>query len=336
MTIGPVTNSHREISVTGPVSPALERVKTMLFKPFDLGKWFTIGFCAWLAFLGESGGGGGGFNNAFNNNNSSNNSGPAGDSLRHGYHQARDYVLNNLDWIIPAAAAAVILLLALWLVILWLSSRGKFMFLHCVALDKAEVGEPWNKFGRKANSLFWFRLGLGLIGMVLMLPMLAFIAVLIVRMVLRGEPDAAGIMAALGIGMVFFLLAIVFTLINKFTTDFVVPILFLRGGKCLAAWREFWGLLAGNAGLFTLYILFQIVLGMAISIIVLAALLLTCCFCCLALLPYIGTVLLLPVLVFKRSYPLYFLQQFGPSYDVFPPAPPVQPGAGLPPPPGAA
>ncbi len=336
MTIGPVTNSHREISVTGPVSPALERVKTMLFKPFDLGKWFTIGFCAWLAFLGESGGGGGGFNNAFNNNNSSNNSGPAGDSLRHGYHQARDYVLNNLDWIIPAAAAAVILLLALWLVILWLSSRGKFMFLHCVALDKAEVGEPWNKFGREANSLFWFRLGLGLIGMVLMLPMLAFIAVLIVRMVLRGEPDAAGIMAALGIGMVFFLLAIVFTLINKFTTDFVVPILFLRGGKCLAAWREFWGLLAGNAGLFTLYILFQIVLGMAISIIVLAALLLTCCFCCLALLPYIGTVLLLPVLVFKRSYPLYFLQQFGPSYDVFPPAPPVQPGAGLPPPPGAA
>jgi hypothetical protein len=70
MTIGPVTNSHREISVTEPVSPALERVKTMLFKPFDLGKWFTIGFCAWLAFLGESGGGGG-FNNAFNINSTS-------------------------------------------------------------------------------------------------------------------------------------------------------------------------------------------------------------------------------------------------------------------------
>ena len=118
-----------------------------------------------------------GFNNAFNNNNSNNNGGPAGDSLRHGYHQARDFVLDNLDWIIPVAAAAMILLLALWLVILWLSSRGNFMFLHCVALDKAEVGEPWNKFGREANSLFWFRLGLGLIGMVLMLPMLAAIAV---------------------------------------------------------------------------------------------------------------------------------------------------------------
>jgi hypothetical protein len=334
MTIGPVTNSHREISVTEPVSPALERVKTMLFKPFDLGKWFTIGFCAWLAFLGESGGGG--FNSGFNNSFNTNHGGSAGDSLRHGYHQARDYVLNNLDWIIPVTAGAMILLLALWLLVLWLSSRGKFMFLHCVALDKAEVGEPWNKFEREANSLFWFRLGLGLIGTVLMLPMLAGIAVIVVRMVLRGEPDLAGIMAAAGLGLLFFAAAIVFALIHKFTTDFVVPILFLRGGKCLAAWREFWGLLADNAGLFTLYILFQIVLDMAIGIIVLGAVLITCCCAgCLMAIPYLGTVLLLPVLVFRRSYPLYFLRQFGPGYDVFPSAPPAPPVTGLQPPPGA-
>jgi hypothetical protein len=336
MPIGPVTNSHREISVTEPVSPALERVKTMLFKPFDLGKWFTIGFCAWLAFLGEGGSGGGGFNNAFSNKFNGNNSGPAGDSLRHGYHQARDYVVNNLDWIIPAAAGAMILLLALWLLILWLSSRGRFMFLHCVALDKAEVAEPWNKFEREANSLFWFRLVMGLIGTVLMLPMLAGIALMIVRMVLRGEPDAGSIMIAAGLGLIFFLLAIVFALINKFTEDFVVPILFLRGGKCLAAWREFWGLLADNAGLFTLYILFQIVLGMAIGIIVFGAIIITCCIAgCLMAIPYLGTVLLLPVLVFKRSYPLYFLRQFGPGYDVFPPPPPAPLVTGLPPPPGA-
>jgi len=116
--------------------------------------------------------------------------------------------------------------------------------------------------------------------------------------------------------------------------DFVMPILFLRGGKCLAAWKEFWGLLAGNAGLFTLYILFQIVLGMAIGVIVLGAVLITCCIAgCLMLIPYLGTVLLLPVLVFKQSYPLYFLRQFGPEYDVFPPASPAPPVTGLQPPP---
>jgi hypothetical protein len=44
-------------------------------------------------------------------------------------------------------------------------------------------------------------------------------------------------------------------------------------------------------------------------------------------LPYLGTVLLLPVLVFKRSYSTYFLAQFGPAYNVFPPAAPPIPGA---------
>jgi hypothetical protein len=336
MAIEPVSDSHREISVTEPVSSAFERVKTMLFKPFDLGKWFAIGFCAWLAFLGE--GGGSGFNSGFNNtfNNSASNGGSAGESLRHGYHQARDFVLNNLGWIIPVAVLAVILLLALWILVLWVSSRGRFMFLHCVALNKAEIGGPWNKFEREANSLFWFRLVLGLVGAVLMLPMLVFIAMVIVRMILRGEADAGGIMLAAVLGLVFLLLAIVFALINKFTEDFVVPILFLRGGKCLAAWREFWGLLAGNAGMFALYILFQFVLGMAIGVIVLGVVLITCCIAgCLMAIPYLGTVLLLPVLVFKRSYPLCFLRQFGPEYNVFPPAPPAPSATGLQPPPVA-
>jgi hypothetical protein len=244
-------------------------------------------------------------------------------------------MVDNLGWIIPLAAVAMILLLALWLLILWLSSRGRFMFLHCVALDRAEVAEPWSKFKREANSLFWFRLVLGLIGMVVMLPMVAGIALMIVRMVLRGEPDAGGILLAAGLGLMFIVLAIVFALVHKFTTDFVVPIQFLRGGKCLAAWREFWRLLADNAGLFTLYILFQIVLGTAIGILVLGAIIITCCIAgCLMIIPYIGTVLLLPVLVFKRSYPLYFLRQFGPGYDVFPPASSAPPLTGLRPPSG--
>jgi hypothetical protein len=326
MPIGPVTNSHREISVVEPVSPALERVKTMLFKPFDLGKWLTIGFCAWLAQLGESGGGGGG---GFNNNINLGNQNHAADSLRHAWEQTRDFTLNNLWWIIPVATFLFLFCLALWLVFLWLSSRGKFMFLHCVALDRAEVVAPWEKFAREANSLFLFRVVLGLIGLVLTLPLVVCIIVPVVRMVMRGEPDAAGIMIAVGLFLFLLAVAILFALIRKFTMDFVVPILFLRGGKCLAAWREFLGLLKRHAGQFILYILFQIVLSMAIGILVLAVLLVTCCFCCLALLPYVGTVVLLPVLVFQRAYSLYFFAQFGPGHDVFPPIPPAAPPTGL-------
>jgi hypothetical protein len=63
---------------------------------------------------------------------------------------------------------------------------------------------------------------------------------------------------------------------------------------------------------------------MLVIMIVLAAFVVTCCIaCCLVIIPYIGTVLLLPLLAFTRSYSLYYLAQYGPHYDVFPPAPPA-------------
>ncbi len=43
----------------------------------------------------------------------------------------------------------------------------------------------------------------------------------------------------------------------------------------------------------------------------------TCLTCCIAAIPYVGTVILLPVFVLLRSFSLLFLRQFGPDYDVW-------------------
>ena len=133
---------------------------------------------------------------------------------------------------------------------------------------------------------------------------------------------AAGIIA--GVGMVsfvsvIFVVAIVLSIFYKFTYDFVVPIMYLSRCKCLEGWKEFLGLLSVNKKAFVLYILFQIARSLAIgmSVMVLFAVGFCCC-CCGAVilcLPYISTVVLLPLLVFKRTYSLYYFQQFG--YDVF-------------------
>jgi hypothetical protein len=208
----------------------------------------------------------------------------------------------------------------------WLSSRGKFMFLHCVALNKAEVRLPWEQFAGAGNSLWQFRLGLGLAGLLASLPLLALILVPVVKMVMQGAPNAAGIVVAVSALLVLLAVAIGFAVIGKLLTDFVVPIMFLRGKQCLAGWGELRGLLATHIGSFVLYFLMQLVLGIAIGILVLVVILATCCIAgCFMLIPYLGTVLLLPVLVFKRAYSLHFLAQFGPEYDVFPPdAPPTR------------
>ena len=44
----------------------------------------------------------------------------------------------------------------------------------------------------------------------------------------------------------------------------------------------------------------------------------TCgCACCFMSIPFVGTVLLLPISVFMRSYSLLYLRQFGSAYDSF-------------------
>jgi hypothetical protein len=52
--------------------------------------------------------------------------------------------------------------------------------------------------------------------------------------------------------------------------------------------------------------------------------LVTCLTCCLAALPYIGTVIVLPVPVFFRSFSLLFLRQFGADWDVWSKIPVLQ------------
>ncbi len=315
-----MTTPAPSLSVIDPVGRALDRVKLILFQPFDLGKWFVIGFCAWLAFLGEGGGGGGGGFQI-----------PGGGShhggnVRHQLEHARDYVLNNLYWIVPVLVGAFLLGVALWVVFTWLNSRGRFMFLHCVALNKAEVLEPWNRYGTEANSLFVFRIVLGLISMVVILPLVAFGLVMGWRMFMAHHLSVGGILGIVGLVLGIIALALVFTLIEKLTKDFVVPLMYLRRQRCRACWSELLGVLRDRMGEFILWLLFQILLGLVIGMLVMAVVLLTCCCAgCLLALPYLGTVLLLPVLVFERSYSLYFLAQLGPGFDVF--APPPLPSA---------
>ena len=124
------------------------------------------------------------------------------------------------------------------------------MFLHCVALDKAEIAVPWRKFAREANSLFWFRLVVGLAGLAATLPLVAVMLITGWRMIERGELSVGGILELVGVGLLLLLVAAVFWVVAKLTVDFVVPIMFRRGGKCLQGWGVLLGLLAGNPASF--------------------------------------------------------------------------------------
>jgi len=319
----PAMNSSLPPSVVRPLSPAIERMKRMLFRPFDFSKWLAIGFCSWLAGLGGSSGGNFNFNRA--NQQVPRDLGKAWTQLQH-------YLLDNLVWVIPVAVVVLLLILGLVVLLMWLGSRGAFMYLHCVVQDRGEVASPWREYRREGNSLLRFRLILAGCGVILVL----FAVALVVFLPLGGfgwviaaghAPKFSPLITGLIIGgAVFFLVWLGLLIVMMFTNEFVVPIMFLRRCTCTEAWGEFLALLREKPWSFFRYLLFQIVIAIVVVLILLAVVIGTCCVAgILMVLPVVGSVLLLPISVFWRNYSLLYLAQFGPEYDLLRDEPPTLP-----------
>jgi len=326
-------NQPRQISVIEPIGTAIEKTKEILFQPFDIGKWFAIGFCAWLATLGN-GGGGGNFN--FGGPGDSSGCGPQ--NFQQGISNAKDVILEYLPIIISVAAVVIVLIVVLTLVFMWLKSRGQFMFLHCVAENKGEVVKPWKQYAQQANSLFLFKVALWAIGTVISL---ALIVPLVFIVISFAKTDfkifaATGVVPAVFIVFAFVVLAIIFAVVKTLTKDFVVPVMYLESCTVTEGWKRFWALCKPNRGTFFLYLLFLIVVSIVLGMIAFAVVMGACCLCCVGvifMIPYISTVAMLPLLVWRRAYSALFLAQFGPEFNVFrlEPTPVVVPTTIIPP-----
>jgi len=291
------------LSVTDPIERAIDRTKLVLFQPFRAGKWFTLGFCAFLAHLGNMGG--------FNSLQNFGKRQEFGESLKSVADPVHTWVLAHL----ALAIVGGILALLVGLLLAWLKARGQFMLLSGVARDRGEVAAPWREFASAANRLFGFNLVLGitaLLGIALLAGLGIAIALPDIRAEEFGRRALLGLLTGLPLLLIFLLaLGVISVLLH----DFVLPIMYLRRQGVLEAWgtvrRE---VLSGRTGTLVLYFLMKIVLGIAIGILVLMG---TCLTCCCAALPYIGSVILLPVFVFHRSYSLCFLEQLGDGWSFF-------------------
>src|SRR5207237_4107223 len=103
-------------------------------------------------------------------------------------------------------------------------------------------------------------------------------------------------------------------LIWSLMVNFIVPVMYIQRCRASESFGIVARLVAAQPGEILLYCLFLIVLALATAIV---ACLVTCATCCIAAIPYIGTVILLPVFVLLRSFSLLFLRQFGPESDVW-------------------
>jgi hypothetical protein len=109
-------------------------------------------------------------------------------------------------------------------------------------------------------------------------------------------------------------IVVLVVLIWAVISNFMIPIMYRRRCRAYEAFRSAASLIATHPGEIVLYCLFLMGLGL-VSLIV--ACFVTCVTCCIAAIPYIGTVILLPLFILFRSFSLLFLRQFGPNYDVW-------------------
>lgn len=295
------------ISVTHPIDRALRRMGQILFKPFDVGKWFTLGFCVFLAYLGE----GGGANIQLPGGGPGGPPGPGGGPTS----APIPWLQANLNWLLPLVLVGLIVIVGLTAVLIWLRSRGKFMFLDGIVRNRGAVVKPWKEFRELGNSLFGFTFLLNAIGFGAMLLIAALAAAIAWPDILAGRFDDRAIAGVVIGGILALASGLTWIVVGLLLESFVVPAMYHRNERVMDAWRTVrQEILAGHGGTIVLFYLMKIVLGIAIAIITFLA---TCLTCCLAALPYLGSVLLLPIYVFSRCYTLHFIQQFGPQWAIF-------------------
>jgi hypothetical protein len=156
--------------------------------------------------------------------------------------------------------------------------------------------------------------------------------------------SVAAVFVLVFVALVFISFAIFFAVVSQF----MVPVMYRRRCRALEAFQDVARLILHRPGPFILFVLFSIVLAIGLAI---CATLAACLTCCIAALPYVSTVVLLPAFVWLLAFKLIFLRQFGPEYDVWavpevlasieapavaPPIQPPPPSVPPPPPPSVA
>lgn len=291
-----MNGTEAKIEIFKPFGDAFELMKRILFHPFDFKKWLVIGFAAWLANL-AGGGGGGNFN--YPNN-------------RHEETRKLNETIGQIPHpvLITGICILVCFILVIIVVVAWLRARGRFIFIDCVVRNRAAIVEPWKGFRAEGNSFFLFSLLAALVvtavivitGLVSIVPFIPWHG--------QAQPSVA---FWVGLALTMFV-AICLTCVWGLAAQLMVPIMYRQRCRARVAFARAVGLVSSHPGPILLYVLFLLLLVVAVVLISCAV---TCATCCIAAIPYVGSVILLPISVTLVAFSLMFLRQFGSDYDVW-------------------
>ncbi len=295
-----------QLSAIEAVSPAFERMASMLFRPFRFRTWLKIGFIGWLA-----GGVAAGNLNSFNYRMPSRGDFPHGapDAIA---RDASDVMARKLSeaissfhigsylWII---ICVVLLFVVVSLIFLYLYCRFRFILFDNVITRQAIIRRGWHQYGSQASRYFIFWIGY------MLLSWAALAAIVGVPFwhayksgAFHGDNALWALFALIGpviLGLLLF--ALISALVRVFAQDFLVPLMALNDIGLGDGWSMIRQMVAREPGAWAGYLGMKLVLSIVAGIVLSVVLLITGLFLCLILAIPVAIVIFLGIALIKGA-----------------------------------
>ncbi len=259
----------RAISAADAITPAVERTKAFLFRPFSWGTFLKLGL---VALVTE------GLGSNFRSSSSPSRGGGGGG----GSSLGRGPTIHSLSDIQPlwiAEGVAMLMLLFVFAAaVYYLITRLRFAFFHCLVHNTKEIRPGWELYKEQASRFFWLNMAIGacfllLVGLI-SIPFVAGFWRLIRDVPPGGHPNI-GMMLGLILPLVPIILLLVVAGISLdiILRDFMLPHYALEDASAGEAWSSVWARITTEKGQFFAYALLRLILptiaGIAIFMILL-------------------------------------------------------------------
>jgi hypothetical protein len=224
------------LSGVDALNPAFEHTKAQLFRPFRFGQWTRLAFVG--LFAGEMSSGGGCNFNVPTQSGSGHR-----DSLLSAPH----------DWALlaPLLIALLIAIPVLWLLLMYINSRMRFVLFDSVIASKCEIRRMWGERRAPALQLFIWQIVFSLVSLAGLAVLVGIPALAAFLMGWFNAPrEHLAPLILWGIVLFFVLTAwfLAILAVHVFTKDFVVPQMALENLSAFEGWRRLWKMLTTEKG----------------------------------------------------------------------------------------
>jgi hypothetical protein len=241
------------LSAIDAIGPAWNHTRRLLWDKRDWRTILKIGVIACFAGIGGIGSGGASFPNNLGNSG------------------------HSANW--PASAASILAAIAaiaifffaaffiVFVIMLYISSRLKFVLFEVVLRSDTTVGPIWRRYGAATWRWIGLRLILIFAALLCMAPVLLPAVVQFIHMLAKSgsQPSNVGVLFATFFGLfaMALLVAILFGIINILMHDFGLPSMALESTSIGESFSRVWRLIRAEPGQVALFVLMRFILGFA-------------------------------------------------------------------------